>query len=841
MSIKTFIQKKILAPRLEKKQVLVVYDPIHQYRSVCKEMQKDKRVVIDTSESSITSREEAMDAFLKVGRNEIDQLLIYIPKAKPIEEEEKQKDPFSLYSVAGTAFPEGDGDSFLSICLKAKPDFAPQIRAVFEENSNPSFSVIDAIGGGMGWPILQSILRVESTRDILFSFLCPTDQQKEALSNDDTWVSELRQLLKTSIGLTLITKGKTRSTISDELWRYILFSEFVFDLPETLPSELEDVPHGGDNAKALIEDICERLRNDKRVQSVYIQSAETIESDLKLVELCGHMMDLGNRDTFPFEERTFLNQAIKVLLSNDIDKVKDILLRHSDSVWTGKGEIQVQWDLLRSAISLIECCQDNDRLLNHKTQSLEGLIDYYVAQLREVDQYHREFEQSVSDYEYQDPQGLMAPVSETVRKQYGKLTEKVQFVFTKHFQQSGWPLTGRMSNNEVFDKLISPKLELSGNRVVFIMIDALRYELGVALEKQLSEDTNVEITLALAQLPTITSVGMSSLLPGASNSLRLVGSDSGILPFIGDQSTGTVSQRMEVIRKKFGNRFQEGRLDEYVRNKLEIDKDTDLLVLRSVEIDSQFENHPDTAPSEIMNILKRIRVAVYKLKEAGFHEAVIATDHGFILSAQSGPGDKCEKLSGDWINIHNRSLIGGGPCNDQHFCIDTENAGIKSEFKKYAGPLSLASYKSGTRYNHGGCSLQECVVPVIQMQLSSTKEKDTGDVIIKLYYKDGAKHITTRLPVLTVEIESKSPILTFEKDYEILLEAQDKKGNVVGEAKHGSVVNPATGTISLRAGASVQVTIKMSLEFEGKFKIKALNPTTMTIYDQLSLETDYTV
>jgi hypothetical protein len=33
----------------------------------------------------------------------------------------------------------------------------------------------------------------------------------------------------------------------------------------------------------------------------------------------------------------------------------------------------------------------------------------------------------------------------------------------------------------------------------------------------------------------------------------------------------------------------------------------------------------------------------------------------------------------------------------------------------------------------------------------------------------------------------------------------------------------------------------MSLEFEGKFKIKALNPTTMTVYDQLNLETDYTV
>jgi hypothetical protein len=841
MSIKTFIQEKIFVPRLEKKQVLVIYDPEMQYHSLCMKMCSDNRVIIDTCESSITSREEAISSFLKVGRNEIEHLLIYVPKAKPIEEEEKQKDPFAMYSVAGAVFPEGDGDSYLSICLKAKPDFSSQIRAVFVENSNPAFSVIDAIGDGLGWPILQGALSVESTRDILFSFLCPTDLQKKSLDNDESWVTELKQLLKTSIGLTLITKGKTWSSISDELWRYFLFSEFVFDLPEKLPPELEDVPHAAESAKALIDDICERLRNDKRVQNVYIHNAETIENDLNLVELCGQLKDLGDRDTFPFEERAFLRQAIGVLLTNDIDKTKDILLRHSNTVWTGKGEIQVQWDLLRSAISLMECCQDNDRLLNEKSQSLDGLIDYYIAQLREVDQHHREFEQSVGDYEYQDPQGLMIPIQEAVRKRYGKLVEKVQFVFTKHLQQSGWPITGRMANIEVFDKLISPKLELSGNRVVFMMIDALRYELGVALEKQLAEDTNVEMTPALAQLPAITPVGMGSLLPGASSCLRLASSDSGVSPFIEDQPVGTVPQRMEVIRKKYGIRFQEGRLDEYIRNKLEIKKDTDLLVLRSVEIDSQFENHPDTAPSEITNVLKRIRVAIYKLKEAGFREAIIATDHGFILNTHGGPGDKCEKLSGNWVNIHNRSLIGDGPCDSKHFCMDTESAGIRTEFKKYAGPLSLATYKSGTRYSHGGCSLQECIVPVIQMQLGSAKEKDTANIIFKLNYKDGAKQITTRLPVITVEIESKSPILTYDKDYEILIEAQDSKGNVVGEAKHSGIVNPATGTISLKASQSIQVTIKMSMEFEGKFKIKALNPTTMTIYDQLSLETDYTV
>ena len=59
---------------------------------------------------------------------------------------------------------------------------------------------------------------------------------------------------------------------------------------------------------------------------------------------------------------------------------------------------------------------------------------------------------------------------------------------------------------------------------------------------------------------------------------------------------------------------------------------------------------------------------------------------------------------------------------------------------------------------------------------------------------------------------------------EILLEAQDREGKVVGEAKSGGPINPATGTLSLRPGESVKITLKMDLEFEGKFSLKALDP-----------------
>jgi len=840
MSMQTFIQDEVLVPRLQKKQMLAVYDPNGRYRNLCLEMVDDNRVVVDASESSITSRAQAIEALSALGRNEIEQLLLYVPTNKPIEEEQMQKDPFALYLACGAVFPDGDGDTYLSLCLKAKPDHQTQVRAVFEDNDSPDFAVIDAIGGGLNWPNLRALLDVESTRDILFALLSPSEKQQIALKGNEGWVSEVKELLKVSVGLALKTKGKTWSSIADELWRFLLFSEFVFDLPETLPNSLADVPHAEEAAKPLIEDICERLRSDRRTQNIYIQRAETVESELNLVNACKEMKDLGMLDTFLFEERTFLRQAITSLLNLNIDETREILSRHAESVWTGKGESQVQWHFLRSSLALIECCQDNERALSNNAGAMEELVDFYVSQLREVDQRHREFEQSVSDAVWQNAEGVMTPVQDLVRKQYGKLIEKVQFIFTKHFQQTGWPITGRMANTEVFDKLVAPRLEISGNKVAFILVDALRYELGIALEKQLSEDAQAEITPALVQLPSITPVGMASLLPGASIDFQLIKNDSGFVPQINGQEAETVAQRMDIIRKKYGNRFQEGRLEAFVRKRVDINPDTDLLVLRSVEIDSHFENNPDTAPTEIINALKRIRVAVHKLRKAGFAEVVIATDHGFFMNTHAGPGDTCKKLPGDWVNIHERSLLGDGTSDSKHFCMSADKAGIKGAYQHFAGPLSLASYRSGLLYYHGGCSLQECIVPVIQLHLGDNASPEVNDVTIKLTYKNGAKRITTRLPVIEVSAQSQS-LFSVDKDFEILLEAHDKKGNVIGEAKPGGVVNPATGTISFKSGSKEKVTLKMNMEYEGTFKVKALNPTTLTAYDQIELKTDYTV
>ena len=658
MKISQFIQTDVLLPRVKLREVLVVYDPARRFRNLCKELSSDSLQVIDAADNSIESREQALQTLGLMGTSEADktELLIYVPARAPVSDEDRQQDPFAMYAVCGGVFPDGDGDEYLSICLKAKPDHATQIRAIFEEDSNPDFAVIDAIGSGVGWPRLRTLLQAESVSGILFALLAPNEQQQQTLKGQETWAEEARHLFKAALGLKLKTRSNAWPALADELWRFLLFSEFVFDLPEALPAALTDVPHAAESARPLIHGFCERLRNDMRTRVIYIDRADAVEQELNLPALCAEITDLGTCDTFPFEERTFFAEAVSALQRGDPDRVRSIIQRQSGSVWIGKGESQAQWGLIQAALELFASCDDFERQLPEHSRSQDALIDFYLIGLRQADRRQREFEQAVGGY--LDVENDMAKVIDHARSRYGRLAGKVQMVFTKHLETSGWPPAGRLANSDVFDQYVSPRLQESERRVAYFLVDALRYELGVALQQQLADDDSVELLDAFAQLPSITSVGMASLLPEAGTRLNLVQKEGRVVPMIGDVPVANVYQRMELLRRKYGDRFAESNLNEFVRSKKDLPETVQLLVLRSVEIDSHLEVNPETTLGLIHDTLKRIRVAVHKLKDSGFDDIVIATDHGFFLNAQAEAGDVCTKPSGDWINVHERTLLG---------------------------------------------------------------------------------------------------------------------------------------------------------------------------------------
>lgn len=854
MSIAEFIREEVLRPRLKAAGCLVVYDDRGRYKELCQGLKDEKIQVVDASESSIESREAALMALHRVGEGKLDGVLIYVPTSRPESDEQRQVDPFSPFAACGAIFPLDDGDEYLSLCLKAKPDHHTQIRRVFSASEGaPSFAVIDAIGngfgGGVSWPQLRATLKADSAREILAALLAPTESQLDALKAQEGWVQEARDFLRVTLGLSLKTRGKTWTSVADELWRYVLFSEFVFDLPEPLPESLQDVPHAPIEAKPVVEDVCDQLRNGPKTRAVYIERAEAIESELNLAQACQAIDDLGERDTFPFEERTFLRAAIKGISTGGTDTTRGILARHKGSVWRGKGESQAQWDLVRAGLALVEACEDFERQLPNHSRSQAELLDFYLGSLREADRLQREFEQAVGDF--LDPHGLMNEVVQQARARYRRLAERVQGLFVKHLETSGWPPAGRLANADVFDRLVADRLKEKGRKVAYLMVDALRYELGVQLAKMLSEDGPVELQTAYAQLPSITIVGMASLLPGARAELSLALEKEALLPKLAGVPVGTVVQRMDMFRKRLGDRFAEMQLGDFVRGKPKVAQTVDLLVLRSTEIDSQLENNPESTLGLIPGILKLIRVALHKLRGMGFKEAVIATDHGFFLNAQAEAGDVCKKPIGAWpFNAHDRMLLGEGSGDGHSLVVASEKLGIRGDFAQAALPRSMAPYRAGHPYFHGGASLTEAVVPVLLARLDAAEQPKMAKVAIELSYKNGARRITTRVPVIEIELVSGDRFThdMFTEDtsvdipsVEILLEAQDSKGNVVGEPRPGGEVNPATRTVTLMPRQRKQIALRMDPDFEGKFSVKALNPTTLASYCTLSLETDYTV
>jgi hypothetical protein len=338
MSVAAFILNEIFRSRLQKGSVLAVYDPDRRYHDLCQSLADADTALVDASESSILAREGAMLALAGLGKaGQPNKLLVYIPAKRPVTDEERQKDPYAVYSACGAIFPDGDGDGYESLCLKAKPDNATEIRRLFAEDPSPPFALIDNVGGGLSWPTLRTCLRAESAREILLALLAPTEKQVDALKASEGWAPEAKALLVKALGLKLMTKGKTLSSIADELWRYLLFSEFAFDLPSGLPAALSNVPRAPAEAKILVEDLCDTLRGNILSRSEYIARAEGVESELDLPKACSDLNDLGKRDTFPFEERTFLAEAAKALCAEEMDRAKQIVGRHGASVWIGKG------------------------------------------------------------------------------------------------------------------------------------------------------------------------------------------------------------------------------------------------------------------------------------------------------------------------------------------------------------------------------------------------------------------------------------------------------------------------------------------------------------------------
>ena len=375
MTIRDYIQSEVFDRRAEENGCLVIYDQHRRYRDITLSLASATRRVIDAGRSVIEQREAANAALRDLAEGKIQQIFLWVPACKPATDEDRQADPFSVFGRMGAEFPVGDGDDYASICRRAKPYHLVEINKLFAEGE-PSFETIDALDEGGSWPKLKTLLGANSPKEVLLGLLSPDPSQEAALKADPTWVSEAREFVELNLGHALKTKGQTRQSIADELWRLILFSEFVFDTGGALPSSLSLVPRVDASAQALIFDVCDDLRKHQDHKETYLAHASEIEGELHLPVRTQAMVNLGFRDTFAFEERHFLGQFVDALLGNGFSSAREILGKRQQSVWLNNEDRLAEWTVAERALDLIEASSGS---ATPKFACLEAVISYYVG------------------------------------------------------------------------------------------------------------------------------------------------------------------------------------------------------------------------------------------------------------------------------------------------------------------------------------------------------------------------------------------------------------------------------------------------------------------------------
>ena len=111
------------------------------------------------------------------------------------------------------------------------------------------------------------------------------------------------------------------------------------------------------------------------------------------------MRDLGERDTFSFEERSFLAGYIDALQAGDFPTAETIASARKGSVWVQESDRQLLWTLAERALELLRGLADFDRELDQVKQEAGELIAFYTGRGYRLDQRYRYFEETLTEVE----------------------------------------------------------------------------------------------------------------------------------------------------------------------------------------------------------------------------------------------------------------------------------------------------------------------------------------------------------------------------------------------------------------------------------------------------------
>lgn len=468
--------------------------------------------------------------------------------------------------------------------------------------------------------------------------------------------------------------------------------------------------------------ISDWLHSDDNSQ--LIEAARYTEDEARLPQRFEKLSleDLVDTECFPCINEVILTKIMTEISDHiiNVDTIKNTVEKRRTMVWYDK--VACFYDGIFQVANMQQFFLEHStgfHTVEAKKVWSEYTEDYYKMDTY-YRQYHLCFQKSLTNGNY------------AIDDLFKHVTEKVEGLYKNWFLgqlEANWS-DACAENLEMYGHILDVPQQVdfykdyvknSDNRVFVIVSDAFRYEVASSLTEQLRRETQskVELKSCAAIFPTVTKFGMAALLPH--KKLTIVEKQNGGLQVLADEQSTESTNRDKVLKNseaasvalQYKNIVGMKRADRQA-----LVKGMDVVYIYHDKVDEASHTSDsavfsacDDAITEIKNI---VRIIVNEFSGSNIY---ITADHGFLYTysplTEDDKVDKTTPTEHD-IEIDRRYLItrkGASP----DYLLPVKFLEGQSEFDAFTPRESVRIKKKGGGMNfvHGGTSLQEMVVPVI--------------------------------------------------------------------------------------------------------------------------------
>lgn len=268
-------------------------------------------------------------------------------------------------------------------------------------------------------------------------------------------------------------------------------------------------------------------------------------------------------------------------------------------------------------------------------------------------------------------------------------------------------------------------------KTVVIISDGMRYEVGAELKEKLQSNENcssVKMESLLSVLPGITTVGMAALLPHKELMI-----DANNKVFVDGAPCADMKHREAILRKADPEAkciaLDDVRAMNYAALS-EVFKGINTCYIYHNQIDNRgegkfSENEVFNACEEAIDEVCDTIIKLARNKVASHF--IVTADHGFIYCRDTLPaGQKISTSKENTQLVERRCIVTNAPEDADgvaHYNLG-EMLGIKDD-RTVSVPLGADVFtcSGGANYVHGGASIQEMLIPVIEVTTKTGKLK----------------------------------------------------------------------------------------------------------------------